>query len=271
MIKEPFFCMCMGAVVSLAACTSTPAMAPSHIAALHSGSMLVVIPKRPYITLASPRDISAGDVATAGVLFGAIGVAIASSVAGSHMSENEEIYSTDMGPYEGRFRSLYPNRQFMDIARSVADHVPWMGKDPSVELYDKPGAPGSGRMSHLAQSSDTQAVVLLKCVTGFSSDMRSLDLVAQVEVYAKGVRRGQLVDGATLEESTRLDSAGPALEPYGYEGIAAGKQNDRAARSARANLWFENEAKRYKAALGRNMDELQAALENYLNGRRSSK
>lgn len=273
MSKTLFFSLSVASAVSLAACTSPVEMAPSHIASLHSGSMVVAIPKRSHITLAPPRSVSAGNIAEFAVidlLFGNAAGSLGEANLVAGMQARQGNYAEDLGPYSRLFWSLYPKRRFMDVARSVADHVPWMGRNPSVELYGKAGAPGSGYMSHLAQSVATQAVILVKYKLGFSADLERLAAVAQVEVYAKGIRRGQLIDSAIFKESTRLTDTGPSLKPYGYEGIAAGTQNDRAARGARANVWMADGGNRYKVAVADDMSRLRADLTNFLNGRPAS-
>ena len=65
-----------------------------------------------------------------------------------------------------------------------------------------------------------------------------------------------------------MADSGPALKSVGVEGIAASKLNDRAALSARANLWFEDNGKRFKRAVAMDRAKLQTALGDYLTGRR---
>lgn len=258
---------------SLAGCVTQPAMAPSHITLLHSGRMLVVVPVRSYYTLTSPYGPSKSQAVAVGVA-GVIGGAIGGAIAGAITSGGESMAAkanAALLPYADQIRTLYPKQAFLDAAQLAADHVHWMGKDPAVNLYGKAGVPGSGKMSHLVQSSSTQAIVFVNCAAGFSADMKAVAVMAQVEVYARGARRGNLIDGGVLEERAQLANTGPQLKPYGYEGIAAGKQDDRAAQGARANLWFKNDGKRYKAALAEDMQKLQVALVNYLDGRRTSK
>lgn len=273
MLKKSLLSLALAVTASVAACTSPPAMAPSHIALLHSGSVVIAIPKRPYITLASPRAMDAGDVtefAVMGLLCGTLCGGLAGGDVAAQMDARQGVYAADLGPYSKLFWSLYPRDQFMEVAGSVADRVHWMGEQPSVKLYEKAGAPDSGEMSRLAQSANTQAVVLLKCKLGFGENMKKLTAIVQVAVYAKGIHRGQLIDAATFRESTRLDDSGGALKHYGYEEIAAAKKNSGATRGARANVWMKDGAKRYKAAVANEMARLRTDLTRFLNGRPAS-
>lgn len=255
---------------ALAACSSQPVMQPSHVAILHSGSMLVAVPKRSYFTLTSPYSVS-GSTLNEGlgiVMGGAVGGAIIAATAPGQ--KDKTITSRVLMPYANQIRNIHSGRHFLGVARSAVGQAPWMGSEPDVTLYSGKGVPGFGSMNHRVQSGSTQAVVFLNCKVGFSFDLKVLYAVVQVEVYAKGAQHANLIDGGTLKTGTDLQDSGPALGVYGVEGIASGKLNDRAALGARANLWLENDGKRYKAAVAEDMAKLRPMLINYLNGRRSS-
>lgn len=273
MLKKLFFFLSLAAAIFLAACTTQPAMSPSHIALLHSGEMIVAIPKRPYLTLLSPYKVPASEALIEGLgvsMGGAIGGAIYGAAGAAH-KQGAMAANMALAPYADLIHEADSKRAFLGVAKSAASHVSWMGGNPEVKIYPVAGVPGSGKMSHLAQTGKKQAVVLVKCVLGFSADLRSLVAVAEVQVYARGRNRAQLIDGGSLEAGAQLQELGPALKAYGFEGIATGKLNDRAALGARANVWFEKGGERYKAAVTRDMASLRLELSDYLNGRRGSK
>lgn len=258
------------ALVSLAGCSSQPVMQPSHVAALRSGRMIVAVPKRAYVTLSSPYAVSGSALAEGlGVTMGgAVGAAIYSAAAPGQ--DRKVLVGVVLRPYASQIRQMHSGQHFFDIARLAADQTPWMGNDPEVSRYTKPDAPGSGAMSRIVQSGGTQAVVLLNCAIGFSFDLKTLYAEVQVGVYAQGPHHANLIDGGTLKAGTDLQDAGSALGDYGVEGIASGKPEDLAALGARANLWLENDGKRYRTAVAEDMAKLRPMLINYLNGRRSS-
>ncbi|MGH8128839.1 MAG: hypothetical protein ACRETC_10875 [Gammaproteobacteria bacterium] len=266
-IKAVFLALNLAA---LAACSSQPAMQLSHVAVLHSGSVLVAVPKRSYFTLTSPYTVS-GSTLNEGlgiVMGGAVGGAIMAATTPDQ--KDKAITSIVLMPYANQIRRMPPGQHFLDVARSAVSQAPWMGSEPDVTQYSGKGVPGFGAMNHKVQSGSTQAVVLLNCEVGFSFDLKVLYAVVQVEVYTKGNQHANLIDGGTLKAGTDMQDAGPALGAYGVEGIASGKLNDRAALGARANLWFEDDGKRYKAAAAEDMAKLRPMLINYLNGRRSA-
>jgi len=248
-------------------------MSPSHIASLHSGRMIVASPGTAHPSLTAARMSMTGTMleVAAGAVFGGeiYGLALANQT-GLRMSKIRKI-DTVLSPYAATLVNLYPRHEFMDISRSAADHVHWMGKNPVVRMYAKPGEAGSAEKSHIAHASSAQATVFVDYTFGFGLNLKSLAVKAHVQVYSRGAHRGDLIDGTDLDASVQLMKLAPPLKAHGFEAMAASKLNDWAALGARANVWFENGGARYKSAVARDMAKLRFELTNYLNGRQGRK
>jgi len=262
------------AAVWLAACTTQPAMAPAYVAALHSGKLIIDVPAPTHLILILPgaggTKILEAEL-TGFAIGGIYGGIAAGSSAGAEVRYRAEQANAILKPYVGLIRAIPLRQEFFAIGRKAVVKVPWIRSSSSANLYQGTGSLGSGKMHQLTQAGGVQAIAFMQATIAFSPDLEQVYAIAHMEVYARGAQHANFIDGGTLYVSTTMTATGPALKPTGVDGTAASKSNDKAALGARANLWFENDGKRYKAAVAEDMEKLQAALANYLNGRRRPK
>jgi hypothetical protein len=248
-------------------------MAPAYVAALHSGKLIIDVPAPTHLILILPgaggTEILEAEL-TGFAIGGTLGGIAAGSSAGAEVRYRAEQANATLKPYVSLIRAIPLRQEFLVIGRKAAANVAWIGNGSSAKLYEGSGSFGSGEMHRLTQVGGVQAIAFMMATIAFSPDLEQVYAIAHMEVYARGAQHANFIDGGMLYVSTTMTATGPALKSFGVEGIASSKPNDKAALGARANLWFEDNGKRFKRAVARDMAGLQTALGNYLTGRRRS-
>ncbi len=244
------------AAVWLTACTTQPAMAPAHVAALHSGKLIIDVPAKTHLILIL-LSAETSKERLAGL-----------SGTGGDVRSRAEQANAILKPYVGLIRAIPLRQKFLAVGRGAVVKVPWIRSSSSANLYQGTGSLGSSKMHQLTQAGGVQAIAFMTAAIAFSPNLDRVYAIAHMEVYTRGVHHARFIDGGALYVNTTMADAGPALKSVGVESIAASKLNDRAALSARANLWFEDNGKRFKRAVAMDRAKLQTALGDYLTGRR---
>ncbi len=276
------FLQAFAVAIVLAGCSTQPTMNTDYVKALHSGQLVIQIPKQTNFVVVLPRSPNGEEIAGAipgavvvGALTGAPGFALAMGEqlsAPGPMQQLVGVAQRTLNPYAEQIRSFVPlSQSFLAAGRKAVISVPWIRNSSAVVLYQGKGSLGSGKMSRLTQAAGTQAIAFAKAAIAFSPDLERVYAIVQIEVYAKDQDRASFLSGGTLYAGTAMVDVGPALKKVGVEGIAASNLDDDAALGARANLWFENSGARFKRAVSMDMEKLQKALANYLDGRRDAK
>jgi len=230
-------------------------MAPAHVAALHSGKLIIDVPAKTHLILIllsaeTSKERLAGLAGT-----------------GGGVRYRAEQANAILKPYVGLIRAIPLRQEFLAVGRGAVVKVPWIRSSSSANLYQGTGSLGSGKMHQLAQAGGVQAIAFMTATIAFSPNLDRVYAIAHMEVYTRGVHHASFIDGGTLYVNTTMAETGLALKSTGVEGIAKSKLNDRTALEARANLWFEHNGKRFKRAVALDMVKLQTALGNYLTGR----
>jgi len=263
-IKTIAWAAAAGLLVStVAACTTQPAMAPDHVSALKSGEIAVVTPARGVVFV---KRRSNGTAAFAGFFGGAIGVAIAGAAEaaqGPPLAARNPFFK----PYGKQIERLPVRSDLLGVARSAASDVAWIGGPTAVKGYHR--SLTTGEMQRITQENPVNATAFMQTVVFFSPDLRKLEVAATMSVFAHGSAHAVPLDGGRLLASTTLAKTTPELSATGVEAIAASKRTDKSSKSARAEVWLAHGGARFRQALHADLKQLQAALVNYLNGRRS--
>lgn len=160
----------------------------------------------------------------------------------------------------------------LNAGKKAASRVSWVkNAKPTVVLGKHVGVPDTTRMKAITQASGVGAVAFVAPRLVFSSNLKSLYVIAFVRVFANGAHGKSIyLDGGKLMAGARLQDTTPALGNRGVEGIAASPQVDDGAIGARANMWFANDRARIRQAVER-IDKIFAAkLGNFLNGQRGT-
>ncbi len=270
-----FVLMLLGAGV-LAACTSQPAMAPSHVSGLHSGKLIIEPPAGKITILTVPEEAEILRAANAGLMAASIGGPFAAMVAQSVVRGEMDAKRTRavkiLKPYANLIDTLSFTGDFRKTGEKAATSVPWIaGGSSQVMLASAPGEISQQQMEHIAQMAHVAAVAFASLHFGFSADMKALYLFAIMHVYARGEgERTVFLDGGILIAGAKFDDTSPALGTSGIEGIAASKRDDDEALGARAKLWFANDGARVRQAFNKADDIFTEKLHNFLIARRGT-
>lgn len=251
--------------VSLAACTTTPALAPGYVAALHSGKIVVVVP-RPIVFLLPrgggqlPIFIPTGSGAL-------LAFTVPSGQIGYARSNGDAAVNTKiLRPYRKQIKDLPVANEFVTSVRQASKQVVWIHNRSPVMEYDK--SVDTGQMHRMTQKSSEDAVVFVHPVVIFSHSLGSIYILATMSVYAHGPQKAAFLDGGQFVIAIGLSQTRPPLSAQEAAALAAYKSDNQAERQARAGFWFANDASRLKDALSQGMTILQRDVNNYLNGRR---
>ena len=255
-------------ILSLAACSSQPAMAPGHVAELDSGMLVINIPRDPVrvksrvpmLELLSEAVVIA---VVAGPEFGAA-ISEGNSI---HYSPSSD--SPALRPYGNAIAAFPFPQDFRVLGDEVADAVPWIGQSSEMRIMHEPDGIGAGAMRHIVEAGKVNAIAFVQPAITFTRDMSRLDMRASISVYAKGVHGAVFLDGGALTAFTSLQNAGAPLTPDEMDDVDAGRGFMKKVRTLRARLWFANHGERFNIAVLEDLRLIRQRLVDYFHGRRS--
>ncbi len=249
------------------ACSSQPAMAPGHVARLHSGKLVINIP-RDAVRVQSripPFQLLAQAVIITAITWPEFGIAMA-PVDGMYFP------SPDASPvlklYGKTITGLPLSQDFRVLGSEVVNTVPWIKHSSALVILHEPDGISAGQMHHMIEKDNVNAIAFAQPRITFTLDMSALAMHVSIGVYAKGRHGAVFLDGGGVTASTSLEKSGAPLTADEMDDVDAGRGFINKVRAFRAKLWFANRGERFNIALAEDLRLIEQRLVNYLNGRR---
>lgn len=262
-----FFMILVASLVSVGFAGRAEAL--NHVKALRTGQLVIAV-ANPPVSIPSQSGASSTSGSSSDILPVLLGSPHSPSDVKAYSEAMRKLLSpTDsalLKPYREAIQGLHVAQTFLSSAQQVVSNVPWIKNSSNVMLYRGTEPMNAQTMHALTFHSGKDAIVFVRPIVVFSSDMEQVYVIARVTVYASGPVHAFFMGSTTLYARVLLNDTGPELRNYGAEGLAASEQIGPSVVHARASVWFAHDASRLKQAFVKDVQNLQAPLSSYLRG-----